>query len=111
MLDRDRRAWVSKLAEGRVEGTQPPAPRFGNDLQPQSSDLVITSIVCHPSVRYTVGRVADRAQLSFATRDQALTFARPFARRHRLTIWECEAGRFTLLGSRASWCHWRGATP
>jgi hypothetical protein len=111
MLDRDRRAWVSKLAEGRAVGNQPPAPRFGNDHGPQSSDLVVTSIVCHPGVRYTVGRVSDRAQLSFETRDRALTFARPFARRHRLTIWECEAGRYTPLGSRASWCQWRGATP
>ena len=84
MLDRNQRAWVSKLAEHR----------------PRPGDLVITREVSHPCVRYTIGRLDKPPQLSCENRDKALKIARTYAAKEAVGIWENAAGEFTSLAPR-----------
>lgn len=98
MLDRNRRAWVCKLAEGRANTDRRVLSR--SDHQPKAGDIVITRINCHPAVRYMIGRLDQQPQLSCDSRAKALTIARTFARHHPVDIWERNAGRFTSVAPR-----------
>lgn len=99
MLDRDRRAWVSKLAEERNAGAIETVRLHGGH-RPRPGDLVITRDASSQGVRYTVGRLDRQPQLSCDSRDAALKIARGCARRDRVDVWERAAGTFTSVAPR-----------
>lgn len=98
MFDRNQRAWISKLAEGREPTT--PAGHSEAELHPRPGDIVIAREVRHPSVRYTIALFGRQPQLSCGDRDKALKIARTYATRQQVDIWEQSGGRFTSVAPR-----------
>ena len=101
MFDRNQRAWVSKLAEGR-KPTPEVVVRSRVEHHPQPGDIVIAREAAHPSVRYTIGLHGRQPQLSCDSRDNAVALARTYVADHRADIWERVSGRFTSIAPRKS---------
>ena len=68
-----------------------------NNLTPRSGDVILKPEVSDAGSSYTVRQVPGGPQVSCNSRQTAVTFARGFAQRHRVEMWEEQDGAFTRL--------------
>jgi hypothetical protein len=68
--------------------------------RPTAGDVILAREPVKSSPWYTVREFPGTAQILCASREGALKLAKPYAHRHRVGIWDDQAGIFTRIDPR-----------
>ena len=73
-------------------------PALTSRARPQAGDVIVARDTS-TGVRYTTRQVPGSPQFGAASEEDAVRFARDFARKHGVDVWYSEGGTLTLVAA------------